>query len=152
MKKTGMLLALLLAACNSTPPAQQPPANQPDGQDGMTQNELSTSLEVQVSRDSVELVLHVTNSGTQPVVLEFSSTQRYDFQVYSPAGESVWTWSADKSFGMMMGEETMGAGESREYREVWAPGNRTGRFVAVGRVVALNRPIEQRAEFEITKR
>ena len=114
----------------------------------MTPNDLSTSLAVEIGRDSVELALHLTNSGTQPVVLEFSSMQRYDFQVENASGETVWTWSADKLFGQMMGSETIGVGESREYRASWVAGSQTGRFVAVGRVVATNQPIEQRTQFE----
>ena len=118
----------------------------------MPPNELSTSLAVDVGRDSVGFALHVTNSGTQPLVLEFSSTQRYDFQVQNASGQTVWTWSADKLFGQMMGSETIGAGESREYRGSWAAGSQTGTFVAVGRVVAMNQPIEQRTQFEIRGR
>jgi hypothetical protein len=118
----------------------------------MTPTDLSTSLEVDIGRDSVVLALHLTNSGTQPLVLEFNSTQRYDFQVQNATGATVWTWSADKLFGQMMGTETIGVGESREYRASWAAGGQAGTFVAVGRVVAMNKPIEQRTQFEIRAR
>jgi hypothetical protein len=118
----------------------------------MTTKDMNTSLSVDVGRDSVGFALHLTNSGTQPLLLEFNSMQRYDFQVQDASGTTVWTWSADKMFGQMMGSETIAAGESREYRASWAPGNRTGTFVAVGRVVAMNKPIEQRTQFEIRAR
>lgn len=111
--------------------------------------DLTTSLEVETGRDTVNFVLHLTNSGTQPLVLEFNSTQRYDFEVRTPAGAEVWRWSSDRMFGQAMGSETIPAGDSREFRDSWAAGGRKGAFVAVGRVVARNRPIEQRTNFEI---
>ena len=141
------LVLVVAAACNKTPPAGNPE----EAGDQMAANDIGTSLEVEIGRDSVGFALHVTNSGTQPLVLEFNSMQRYDFQVQTPSGETVWTWSADKLFGQMMGSETIGAGESREYRASWEPGNRTGTFVAVGSVVAMNKPIEQKTQFEVER-
>lgn len=148
MQKLSLGCLVLALACSNSPPANIPD----ETRNPMTPNDLSTSLEVDVGRDSVVLALHLTNSGTQPLVLEFNSMQRYDFQVQNASGETVWTWSADKLFGQMMGTETIGAGESREYRASWAAGGRTGTFVAVGRVVAMNKPIEQRTQFEIRAR
>src|SRR5688572_29820447 len=148
MRKMSLACLVLALACSNSPPANIPDETRTP----MTPNDLSTSLAVEIGRDSVELALHLTNSGTQPVVLEFSSMQRYDFQVENASGETVWTWSADKLFGQMMGSETIGVGESREYRASWVAGSQTGRFVAVGRVVAMNKPIEQRTQFEIRAR
>jgi hypothetical protein len=148
MRKLSLVGLVLALGCTSPPPANVPD----ETRSPVTPNDLSTSLAVDVGRDSVGLALHLTNSGTQPLVLEFNSTQRYDFQVQNASGETVWTWSADKMFGQMMGTETIGAGESREYRASWEAGNQTGTFVAVGRVVATNKPIEQRTQFEIRAR
>ena len=148
MRNISLAALVVAIACSSPPPANIPDETRTP----MTPNDLSTSLSVDIGRDSVGLVLHLTNSGTQPLVLEFNSTQRYDFQVQKASGETVWTWSADKLFGQMMGTETIAAGESREYRAGWEAGNQTGTFVAVGRVVAMNKPIEQRTQFEIRAR
>jgi hypothetical protein len=148
MRKLSLGCLLWALACSSPPPANIPDETRAP----VTPNDLSTSLAVDLGRDSVGLALHLTNSGTQPLVLEFNSTQRYDFQVQKASGETVWTWSADKLFGQMMGTETIGAGESREYRASWEAGSQTGTFVAVGRVVATNQPIEQRTQFEIRAR
>jgi hypothetical protein len=141
----AFLLLAVLAACNKTPPAGDPDETRTP----MTSNDAVTSLEVNLGRDSVGFALHLTNSGTQPLVLEFNSAQRYDFEVQTPAGQKVWRWSDDMGFAAALGTETLGAGESREYRASWAPGSRTGTFVAVARVVATNRPIEQQTQFEI---
>lgn len=115
--------------------------------------DLSTALEVDVKREgAVDLVLHLTNSGTQPVVLEFNSGQRYDFEVRTLADSVVWRWSADQMFTQALGSDSIAAGASREYRETWTPGPLSGSFVAVGRVVATNHAIEQRTQFEISRR
>lgn len=133
------MAAMLTIGCTSLRPGQGP--------------DLVTSLEVDIGRDAtVGLVLHLTNSGTQPAVLEFNTAQRYDFEVRTTAGELVWRWSDDQMFGQVVGADTVPAGASREYRERWTPGDRRGSFVAIGRVVATNRPLEQRAHFEITGR
>ncbi|MGQ0561146.1 MAG: BsuPI-related putative proteinase inhibitor [Gemmatimonadota bacterium] len=134
---------LLLVACSS--------AAQRDESATSDVSEIPISLEVDVGRDSVRFALHLTNAGTQPLVLEFNTSQRYDFEVRTPAGAKVWQWSADQMFGQALGSETIPAGASRVYRASWAPQGRTGAFVAVGRVVARNQPIEQRAEFEIAR-
>lgn len=114
---------------------------------------LVSSLEVEIGRDAtVGLVFHLTNSGTQPVVLEFNSGQRYDFEVRTAADSVVWRWSDDQMFTQALGSDTIAPGASREFRAPWTPGNRTGSFIAVGRVVATNHSIEQRTRFEIPGR
>ena len=146
-------LALLLG-CSSAPPSDETRTDVIPSDETRTDviaNDLVTSLEVRIERDTVGFVLHLTNQGTQPVVLEFNSAQRYDFEVRTAAGETVWRWSDDMNFAQMLGTETVPAGASREYRESWAPGNRSGAFVAIGRVVASNRTIEQRTNFEIPR-
>ena len=137
----GSVLGFLLACSGASRPEEM--------RSDVAANDLTTSIEVETGRDTINFVLHLTNSGTQPLVLEFNSAQRYDFEVRTPAGAEVWRWSSDRLFGQMMGSETIPAGDSREFRESWVPGGRTGMFVAIGRVVASNRPVEQRANFEI---
>ena len=146
MRKISAISVLFLAigCSNAQPPARAPEESRTD--------DLVSSLQVEISRDTtVGLVFHLTNSGTQPVVLEFNTAQRYDFEVRTTAGNIVWRWSDDQMFAQMMGSETIPPGASREFRERWNPGGRTGSFIAVGRVVAMNRPIEQRTQFEIRR-
>jgi len=124
-----------------------------DDQDGtrteVAESDLGKSLEVEVRADSVRFVFHLTNSGTRPLVLEFNSSARYDFEVQTAAGAEVWRWSADQMFAQVLGSDTVAPGQSRRYSAVWLPGNRTGSYVAIGRVLARNQAIEQRSEFEI---
>ena len=111
--------------------------------------DLVTSIEAEVRGDSVHFGLHVTNPGTQPIALEFNTAARYDFEVRTPEGAEVWRWSADQMSAQVLGAETIAPGETVRYRASWAPGDRHGTFIVVGRIQATNRQIEQRADFEI---
>jgi hypothetical protein len=118
----------------------------PDAEDPVTTDELVASLQVQVEPGEVGLVLHLTNLTGDRVILEFTSGQRYDFEVWQ-AGRLLWRWSDGQMFTQALGSEALGPGESRSYEASWRPEGRTGSFEAVGRVTASNRSIEQRAEF-----
>jgi hypothetical protein len=110
-----------------------------------------SSLEVKVGRDSVELILHATNPTSKPVTLEFNTGQRYDFLILDAAGQAEWRWGQDHMFTQALGREVLAPGQGLQYRAVWKPGARRGRFVAVGRVPAVGRPLEQRTEFELSQ-
>lgn len=141
-------LAALLA-CSNAPPGEQPEETRTDV---ASQNDLVTSLEIEVGAAAVRFVLHVTNPSTQPVTLEFGTAQRYDFVVQTSGGKEVWRWSADQMFAQMLGEETLEPGASRDYAESWQPGTNHGSFIAIARLTALHHHAEQRATFEIPER
>lgn len=124
----------------------------PEGAWTTVRADIVTSIEAEVRADSVHFALHVTNPGTQPVTLEFNTAARYDFEVRTPDGAEVWRWSADQMSAQVLGTEPIAPGETLRYRASWAPAGRSGSFVAIGRVLATNRQIEQRADFEIPKR
>lgn len=113
---------------------------------------LIVSLEARYANDSVQLALHVTNGTEAPMELEFGSTQRYDFSVLNAAGESAWTWSADRSFAQALGTETLAAGATVHYEAIWEPVGGAGVYTAVGQLVSTNKPIEMRTQFEIPGR
>jgi hypothetical protein len=111
--------------------------------------ELGSSLNVRVVEDTVVLELHVTNVTAGPITLEFMTTQRYDFQVSTRTGESVWSWSADRSFGEALGQETLQPGDSQRYTTTWWSGGHEGEFVATGRIVSTNYPVELTTGFRL---
>ena len=53
-------------------------------------------------------VLGVVNHTALPVVLRFSSSQRFDFRILDCNGDVVWQWSEGKAFLTVMGEEQVG--------------------------------------------
>ena len=135
------LVALVVWGC-------APPATSDGGGDALEPG-LVHSLNVQVEPGVVRFALNVTNASAGPVVLEFPSTQRYDFSVESSGGETVWTWSADRSFAQMLGADTLAAGATVTYEAEWSTGRRPGSYVAVGRLTSTSQPVELRTEFEI---
>jgi hypothetical protein len=114
--------------------------------------DLVASMDIRVAGDTVQFGLHVTNTSADPVVAEFTSGQRYDFVVRTAAGEVVWRWSDEMGFTQALGTETVESGGWLQYRESWAAGGRSGRYIAEARLVSSNRPIELRMEFELPAR
>jgi hypothetical protein len=110
---------------------------------------LSSTLGVRVAGDSVHFVLHVTNATETPLTLEFTSSQRQDFAVSRPAGETVWSWSADRSFAQVLGTEVLLPGESRRYEATWLAAGARGEYVATGWVTSRNYPVELRTVFQV---
>jgi hypothetical protein len=51
------------------------------------------------------------NSGTDGVTLHFTSGQSFDLQLLNDKGESVYTWSSDKSFVTVVRDEVLAPGE-----------------------------------------
>jgi hypothetical protein len=55
--------------------------------------------------------LTLRNTGTDGVNLHFPSGQSFDLKILNDKGESVYTWSSDKSFITMVRDETLTPGE-----------------------------------------
>ncbi|HEX8317827.1 BsuPI-related putative proteinase inhibitor [Longimicrobium sp.] len=138
-------LALALAAC--TPPSAEVPGPLPGAGDAASP--LIASLSVQPGADSVRLTLQVTNAGTTPVTLSFSSGQSYEFAVRG-GGTTLWTWSADRTFLQALRSETLAAGETRTFSESWTPPRGTsGPLTAVATLTSTSHRVERTAEFRL---
>jgi hypothetical protein len=147
LKLGGAVVLLFVLGCGGNRGAEIDPADSA-AQNGQA-TAMASSVEVEVRGDSVRMVLHVTNPTDQPVVLEFSSGQRYDFAVRTAGGADVWRWSADKSFMQALGSETIPPGGTVDYSESWAPGNRTGSFVAIAELTSTSHRIQEQAAFQL---
>jgi hypothetical protein len=110
---------------------------------------LITSLDVRVDAGTVQLALHVTNGGDEALVLEFSTAQRYDFEIRGVDGTLLWRWSSDMMFAQALGTVRLEAGESMTYRAEWTAAVAAGWYSAVGRVQSTNVPIELQTTFEV---
>jgi hypothetical protein len=110
---------------------------------------LVPTMGVQVQGDTVEFQLQVANAADTAVVLEFTTSQRYDFEVTTEAGEVVWQWSSDRMFGQALGQETIAPGRTLVYRETWVAPAGSGRLQARGRVVSSSHPLELETSFEV---
>lgn len=143
--RLGMLLAALLFVGACAGAGEQ---GERDMSESMDQA-LAASMEVKVSSSSVRFILHVTNSGDEPIEVLFPTSQRYDFVVRTPAGDEVWRWSDGMGFLQALSNETLAPGESWEMEAVWDPGDRTGEFVAVGELKGRDLDLLQRTTFEL---
>jgi hypothetical protein len=119
------------------------------GEEGGTASVLVPTMEVRVAGDTVHFHMQISNASDTVVVMEFPSAQRYDFAVDTETGESVWRWSADRTFGQVLGEERLAPGASLSYRESWYAGGRSGALVARGEVVSTNHPQALQTSFEV---
>ena len=102
----------------------------------------------------MRLTLHVTNTSSAPLELGFSSGQRYDFQVArvsdeGTVGETLWTWSADRSFMQAVGTETLAPNASLSYTEEWRANGERGEFVGTGTMTSSTHPVRQMVRFEL---
>lgn len=147
MKTAALILLLAAGGCGAKDAPEVNPPDADDNTPGMAA--LVSSVGVEVVADTVRMVLHVTNPTNQPVRLEFSSAQRYDFAIRTADGTNVWTWSADKGFAAALGSETIAPGASLDYSEVWKAGNRKGSFVAVAQLTSTSHPIREQAAFSL---
>jgi hypothetical protein len=111
---------------------------------------LVSSLQVEALGDSARFVLQVTNGSEGPLTLTFPSGQTYDFSVRD-GGQTVWSWSADRSFMQSVRMITLGPGETRTHSEVWraAAGLRGRTLTAVARLASSDHPLERTAEFRL---
>lgn len=69
-------------------------------------------------RRGVGLLLKACNRSGKPIDLDFSTGQRYDFEV-SQNGDIVWRWSDGMSFTQVFGQERWDSGECKTYSEWW---------------------------------
>jgi hypothetical protein len=136
------LAAVLMAACTAVPP-------EPAGEVAGSPAELAAALNVGVEGDSVRLELHVTNATGEALLVEFTSAQRYDFTVVDDGGSVVWRWSDEMMFAQVMGTESLQPGETRRYAASWYAGALRGEYVATGRLVSTNYPVELRTSIRL---
>ena len=93
----------------------------------------------------MELVL--ANEGSDSVTLEFTSSQRYDFEIRNADDEVVWRWSHEMGFAQVLGSETVTVGGGRHYEEECTRRLDTGTYRVIGYITA--RDVDLRDELEI---
>lgn len=80
----------------------------------------------------VTLRLEVCNHGSGEVTVQFSTAQRYDFEVKNPDGELIWRWGADREFARVTGSKTFSPGCRLLGEETWDGTNQEGQPVEAG--------------------
>ncbi|NKE05966.1 MULTISPECIES: BsuPI-related putative proteinase inhibitor [Mesobacillus] len=112
MKKILMvlLMGLLVTGCGTENQVSNNDQNQ--GGAGIVAGEMAASL---TEESPLIFQYEVKNQTEEEVVLEFTSSQRYDYSVKTKEGKEVFLFSSVASFLQALGEETVKQGESLTY-------------------------------------
>lgn len=73
---------------------------------------------------AIKITLAAKNTTPQPMNLNFSSGQRYDFMLregVKPDGKIVWHWARDKMFAQMMSAQKLEPGKSLTFTATFDP-------------------------------
>lgn len=108
MKKWLLVLAgfllLLLTACGSIE----------DQTTGAGEEEMPGKLTQQIKEQDGTYHLVITNDTEEDVILEFTSGQLFEYQLFDSKGETQFTYSMNKSFTQALTEQVVKVGESWE--------------------------------------
>lgn len=63
--------------------------------------------------DSMEMTLSIANNTKDPVTIHSNSAQSFDFQLFDADGVSLYRWSADKMFTMVLTSSVIEPGETQ---------------------------------------
>ena len=107
-----------------------------------------SSLDVKI-RDGIELTFRVTNNERSKIELRFPSGQTHDFTVVDSIGRNVWRWSEGRMFTQAYQNKFLESGEAVSYMAAWRAEVPPGRYVAIASLLSENKPVEQRATFEV---
>jgi hypothetical protein len=96
--------------------------------------------------------LTVRHAGREPLVLDFSSSQRFNIVIYNSDGKEVYNWAATRLFLAVTGRETVQGEKSWVEAIPLAQGDRplpAGRYVAVAELKSEGKPFSATVTFEI---
>ncbi|ARI78052.1 BsuPI-related putative proteinase inhibitor [Halobacillus mangrovi] len=134
------IMILALAACGSNSETKE--AN---GEENTEQNEAAEEPEidmeslisqlkmdatVETTEDTAKFDFSLENTGEEPLIIGFTSSQQYEVKVKNAEGESVYTFSADKMFTQELTTEEIPAGESLSATETWTGIEAKGNYEA----------------------
>lgn len=103
--------------------------------------------------DATSMLVRLTlrNTSPAPVTLVFTSSQSYDLRIWNDKGESVYVWSADKSFAQVLRREPLSGGERTFAFTVPVNALPVGRYVAEAWLATQAREYVGIVGFEVTQ-
>ncbi len=81
--------------------------------------ELKWDGKVSVDADQATFTFTVKNNSEQPIILEFPTSQFYDYSVYNAQGERVYDFSKGKFFLQALQFKTLNSGEQFQWKSMW---------------------------------
>lgn len=110
---------------------------------------MKSFLDVQHRRDGVRFALHVVNTSSHRVEIDFPSGQVYDFVVLDSLGREVWQWAHSQMFTQSTQIRYVGGGDELEVAESWKHPLAPGRYTAVATLTSTNYPVSERMPFTV---
>jgi hypothetical protein len=136
-------IAAALTACSRSAEPERT-----ENQVGVIAGSLYLTLETDQSTyrpgEPIALLLKLNNRSSRDTTLQFSSGQRYDFQIAgaSGGGATAWTWSADRGFIQVLGSESLAADGALEYREQFTGQLGPGQYTVTGSITTMGSPLQ----------
>jgi hypothetical protein len=93
--------------------------NEEDRGQGIVAGEIEPSL---TKNENGQFVYTVKNQTEKEVTFQFTSSQRYDYEVKDESGKRVFLYSSSAAFMQVLGEETLAQGEELSYTIQLPPG------------------------------
>lgn len=78
-----------------------------------------TSLESNQQKDMLNITFSMHNQSEDNWLITYPSGQRFDYQILDDKGDSIYTWSANKSFIEAMQDIVVQSGETVEYTDLF---------------------------------
>ncbi|CDQ21053.1 Immunoglobulin-like domain of spore germination [Halobacillus karajensis] len=135
-------LMLLLAACTDDSNNE---ANGEGKEDQMNEEQSNQEAEVDMealidqvamdatidtTEDTAAFNFSLVNNGEEPIILGFTSSQKYDIKVTNEEGEEVYSFSADKMFTQQLTTEELAEGDRFDVEETWTGIEEPGEYEA----------------------
>lgn len=110
----------------------------------------SARLTVNTDSSAVRLALHVVNTTSRRVEMNFPSGQTYDFVILDSIGREVWHWGSGRMFTQTLRNKLLDGGESFDLSETWKTDSLApGRYTARATLTSDNYPMAQTTEFVV---
>ncbi|MBX0357140.1 BsuPI-related putative proteinase inhibitor [Halobacillus sp. Nhm2S1] len=92
--------------------------------------QIAMDATIDATSNTATFNFNLENAGEEPVTLGFTSSQKYEVQVKNEAGESVYTFSADKMFTQELTTEELAQGDVFDVKETWTGIEKPGTYEA----------------------
>jgi len=105
-----------------------------------------------IQGEAIGFLLTTTNTTNEPITLNFTSSQQYDFCIETTSGAEVWRWSADKGFLTVLTQLILPVQGAVEATQSWDQTLLAGGNLAIGSYTAFGSFLDQTptAQFNFT--
>lgn len=110
---------------------------------------MKSFLNVEHRKDGVRFALHVVNTSSHRVEIDFPDGQVYDFVVLDSVGRQVWHWARARMFTQSTQLRYLGGGDELKVAESWKRPMAPGRYTAVATLTSSNYPVSERVPFVV---